>query len=94
MSNIGIISDSSGLSESEQELVGHGWPLTSEETYAVAQYRYHNLRDMFYDNDWTMRELLEYYNNLDVKPFIEAIGNMTQYYVERGVDIFKCAISG
>ena len=41
-----------------------------------------------------MRELLEYYNNLDVKPFIEAIGNMTQYYIQRGVDIFKNAISG
>ena len=94
MSNMGIFADSSGLSDIEKELVGHDWPLTSVEANLVAQHRYHSLRDMFLDNNWTMRELLEYYNNLDVKPFIEAIGNMTQYYVERGVDIFKCAISG
>ena len=94
MSYIEIFSDSSGLSDIEREMVGHDWPLTSEEKYLVAQHRYDSLRDMFLDNNWTMRELLEYYNNLDVKPFIEAIENMTQYYIQRGVDIFKCAISG
>ena len=30
----------------------------------------------------------------DVQPLIEAIENMSQYYIERGVDIFKEAISG
>ena len=49
---------------------------------------------MFYENNWKMRDLLIYYNNLDVKPFIEAIKNMMSYYTQRGVDIFKDAISG
>lgn len=30
----------------------------------------------------------------DVQPLVEAIENMSQYYIERGVDIFKEAISG
>ena len=30
----------------------------------------------------------------DVEPFIEAVQNMTEYYEQRGVDIFKEAISG
>ena len=30
----------------------------------------------------------------DVQPFVEAIENLKRYYIERGVDIFKDAISG
>lgn len=38
--------------------------------------------------DW-----LEYYNDLDVEPFIEAAGKMKAFYFERGLDIFKDANS-
>jgi len=41
-----------------------------------------------------MRDYLEYYNNLDVEPLLEALQNLAQYYVDRGVDVFKDAISG
>ena len=30
----------------------------------------------------------------DVEPFLEAVQNMTDYYEDRNVDIFKQAISG
>ena len=38
--------------------------------------------------DW-----LRYYNKLDVGPFIEALQKMKTYYVERGIDIGKDAVS-
>ena len=49
---------------------------------------------MFIENDWSMREYLEYYNNLDVAPMIDALETFTEYYSTRGVDPFKSAISG
>ena len=39
------------------------------------------------------RDFLEWYNNLDVGPFVEAIQKMFEFYAERGMDMFKCAIS-
>ena len=30
----------------------------------------------------------------DVVPFLDAIENMTEYYISRGVDVFKQAVSG
>ena len=41
----------------------------------------------------TMRDFLEWDNNLDVVPFLDAIEKMTKFYAERGMDMFKCAIS-
>ena len=38
--------------------------------------------------DW-----LEYYNNLDVAPFLEALQKMKEFYTGLGVDIFKDAVS-
>jgi len=38
--------------------------------------------------DW-----LHYYNNPDVRPFIEALQNMKTFYGERGIDICKDAVS-
>ena len=69
-------------------------PLQPTEQQQIGLFRYRNLQVMFTANSWTMREYLEYYNNLDVTPFVEALENFSQYYVDRGVDIFKDAISG
>ena len=41
----------------------------------------------------TMRDFLVWYNNLDVGPFLEAVEKMAAFYSERGLDMFKCAIS-
>jgi hypothetical protein len=37
----------------------------------------------------TMQDYLIYYNNLDVEPFVRAINKHTQFFTERGVDMFK-----
>lgn len=41
----------------------------------------------------TLRDFLEWYNNLDVQPFVKAVQNLQKYYFERRIDIFKCSIS-
>jgi hypothetical protein len=41
----------------------------------------------------TFADWLRYYNNLDVAPFIEAQAKMKAFYAERGIDIFKDAVS-
>lgn len=38
----------------------------------------------------SFRDFLVWYNNLDVKPFVQ---NVQKYYFERKIDIFKCSIS-
>ena len=41
----------------------------------------------------TFGNWLEYYNNLDVTPFLETLEKMKAYYTKLGVDIFKDAVS-
>ena len=36
---------------------------------------------------------LEYYNNLDVKPFVGAICTMQKFYFDKGIDLFKDSLS-
>lgn len=69
-------------------------PLTNEEILVIGSHRYASLQQMFYENQWTFRDFLIFYNNRDVQPFLAALDNLTRYYVDRGVDIFKEAISG
>ena len=38
-------------------------------------------------------QYLEYYNNLDTEPAIEAIESMLSFYKGKNIDLFKCAIS-
>ena len=37
----------------------------------------------------TFQDFLEYYNNLDVKPFVEAVEKMQVFYKDIGIDFFK-----
>ena len=41
----------------------------------------------------TFGDWLEYYNNLDVTPFLETIEKMRAYYTNLGIDIFKDVVS-
>lgn len=41
----------------------------------------------------TFKEFLEWYNNLDVKPFVTAVERLQQFYFKEGIDVFKTAIS-
>ena len=36
---------------------------------------------------------MKYYNNLDVEPFIEALNEMRSFYIKRGIEILKDAVS-
>ena len=41
----------------------------------------------------TFREFLIWYNNLDVRPFVEAVEKFQNFYFQKGIDVFKTAIS-
>ena len=41
----------------------------------------------------TFGDWLEYYNNLDVTPFLETLEKMKAFYTKLGIDIFKDAVS-
>ena len=41
----------------------------------------------------TFADWLKNYNNLDFEPFIEALNKMRSFYIERGIDILKDAVS-
>ena len=60
----------------------------------ISQEEYQDLKTIWRDQGMkTMRDFLIYYNNLDVQPFLEAIGKMSAYFHGRGLDIFKDGIS-
>jgi len=41
----------------------------------------------------TFRDFLEWYNNLDVGPFVKAVERLQEFYFDRGIDVLKTAIS-
>ena len=57
----------------------------SEEDYAYCQrvWQEHNMQ--------TMRDFLEWYNNLNVKPFCEAIQKMSDFWKEKNINMLKQA---
>ena len=90
--------DGSGLSEQELQLIGRVptkiSPLTAAERVVIGRHRYTSVKTLFDESSWTIKEYLEHYNNLDTGPFIQALGNLVDYYASRGVDIFKESLSG
>ena len=59
----------------------------TEEEYAYCQqvWRDHKMT--------TFRDFLVWYNNLDVAPFVQAVEKFQQFYFQKGIDVFKSAIS-
>lgn len=58
-------------------------PLTGKENYE-------NLQQIWRDNDMkTFKDFLIYYNNLDVLPFISASEKMLEFYIAKGINLFK-----
>lgn len=59
----------------------------SDEDYEVVAtaWRVHNMK--------SVKDLLIWYNNLDVAPFLEAIENQSSVYKDRGIDMLKEALS-
>ena len=61
--------------------------LGNRENYAMIQ-------KIWKDNNMeTMKNYLEYYNLLDVVPFVEAVDKLQNMYTEKSVDMFKSAFS-
>jgi len=60
----------------------------------ISTAEYQLVCDTWQQRGWsTLRDLLIYYNNLDVKPFVEAVENLLVPYLTEGFDIFKYAFS-
>ena len=55
---------------------------------------YNLVRDTWKQKNWsTVRDLLIYYNNLDVSPFVQAVENFVKNYKSQNLDLFKQAFS-
>ena len=55
---------------------------------------YAELQEIWLANNWTsVRDLLIYYNNCDVSPFVEALLNMLSIYQDKQIDLFKNCVT-
>lgn len=60
----------------------------------ISDEEYNSLVKVWNENKMsTLQDLLIFYNNLDVKPFVEGVKRLQSFYFERGIDIFKVAFS-
>ena len=70
------------------------WYSQLKNAYVLSPKEYDSCRKTFHERGMkTFGDWLEYYNNLDVAPFLEALQKMRQFYTDLGVDIFKDAVS-
>ena len=62
--------------------------------FALTPKKYDECKRVFQECEMqTFEDWLEYYNNLDVTPFLETIEKMKAFYTNVGIDIFKDAVS-
>ena len=60
----------------------------------ISEDEYNLVKQTWQENNWqTLRDLLIFYNMIDVGPFVEAITKMKAPYLEEGLDIFKTTFS-
>ena len=71
----------------KNESVLNGGIKTPEENYASIQFEW------IKNGMKTFKDCLVYYNNLDCKPFVEAVENLQKYYFDRNINMFKISIS-
>ena len=56
----------------------------------ISEDEYNLVKQTGQENNWqTLRDLLIFYNMIDVGPFVEAIAKIRAPYLEKGLDIFK-----
>ena len=56
--------------------------------------RHLELEDIWAERGMTkFKDFLEYYNNLDVGPFVTAVEKMQNFYFDKHIDLFKVAVS-
>ena len=60
----------------------------------ITEEEYRHCRDVWVEKEMTtMKDFLEWYNNKDVEPMLEAIEKMFEYYRNQQIDMFKDGIS-
>ena len=70
------------------------WYSQLKGAYVLSPKEYADCKRIFQERGMrTFGDWLEYYNNLDVAPFLEALQKMKEFYTTLGVDIFKDAVS-
>ena len=62
--------------------------------YVLTLDEFRQCQRLFEENGMkTFADWLEYYNNLDVVPALEALVKMREFYEQRELDVFKDAVS-
>ena len=70
------------------------WYSQFKNSFVLTPKEYDDCKQTFQEQGMqTFGDWLEYYKNLDVTPFLEALEKMKAYYTNLGVDIFKDAVS-
>ena len=70
------------------------WFSQLKNSFAFTPKEYDECKRVFQEHGMqTFGDWLEYYNNLDVTPFLETIEKMKAFYTKIGVNIFKDAVS-
>ena len=65
-----------------------------ETVFALTPKEYEECKRVFQERGMqTFGDWLEYYNNLDVTPFLETLEKTKAFYTKLGIDIFKDAVS-
>ena len=70
------------------------WYSQLRNSFALTPAEYEECKRVFQERGMqTFGDWLEYYNNLDVTPFLETLEKMKAFYTKLGIDIFKDAVS-
>ena len=82
------------LDKLESGLPEHGDFYSSLSKSNITQEEYDLVVKTWMEKGWSsLREMLIYYNLLDCVPFVQAVENLLQPYLEQGLDIFKTSFS-
>ena len=94
------LNDEEKLKETSLPLPGHAWwsKLKNKnllgDTEESIKENYSWLQNIWRkENMQTMEDFLKWYNCLDVFPFVKATERLCEFYFEKGIDVFKVAIS-
>jgi len=78
----------------ETELPSHDKFFSTMKNKNISDEEYNICVNAWKDNNMkTFKDFLEWYNNLDVLPFIEAVEKMKEFYKSKRLDIFKDGVS-
>ena len=85
------LKDKDILADEYEQFVANGSKGNPPQT---GQQKYDAIKRMWEEKGWrTMKDLLIFYNNADVFPFVQALNIMLSEYFRQGIDVFKIAMS-